>query len=75
MRTIFFQCNFTKDLNRDNKVSIHLLLTEEGKLNALPSGDGKHTQNESDQTAPYVDREYDLNGFKVNLQQLVLRVH
>lgn len=56
-------------------MSIHLLLTEEGKLNALPSGDGKHTQNESDHTAPYVDREYDLNGFKVNLQQLVLRVH
>lgn len=72
--TCFFNVTGPEDFNRDNKVSIYLLLTEEGKLYSLPSGDGKYTQNESDQTS-YVEREYDLNGFEVNLQQLVLRMH
>lgn len=64
---LFFSVTAPEDFNRDNKVSIYLLLTEEGKLNSLPSEDGKYTQNESDQTTSYVGREYDSNGFEVNL--------
>lgn len=36
-------------------------------LGILSSRSLKYSQNESEQTDPYVDRENDLNGFKVNL--------